>query len=172
MDERTTEEQSPESQVDPAELDAWLWRVVWARENHGDPEPAPGEEPDHIGALDHYWTPGNPDIQVRHSWTMDVAPELAAGRTVYALLAHGQHQPFPVQTIKVPKDARPVCFYRRGRTINPNTQEELAPPPSILCIGWQSKRAKPESKRGVWLFLLHDGSTILTHDRDAVEVHA
>jgi hypothetical protein len=47
---------------------------------------------------------------------------------------------------------------------------EMAVPASNLCIGWESRRSKPGSRWGTFLFLMHDGSALLSNDRDAVSV--
>jgi hypothetical protein len=150
------------------ERDAWLWCVVWAPRK-GAPESTQRET---IGALD---TPLDGGPTVRHTWTREVAPELAKGRKVEALLAYAampstEADNWPMQVVQIPKGARPICTYRRGIEVDLSGATRPAPPASLLIIGWE--RGRKGSKRGAFLFLHADGSVVLANDLDAVSVFA
>lgn len=143
--------------------DAWHWRVVWQPA-----EDAPADaEPETMGSMD-LSDDGRSFIQ--HTWTRDIAPRLAAGERIKAIIAYPTEENWPAQVVQVPDGAKPVCFYRRGRiiVIDRNEDEPLPPPPpSALIVGWA---AHSIFEQGVYLFLLADGSAVLSSDRDAVSV--
>jgi len=72
-----------------------------------------------------------------------------------ALLAEGTilHQ------VNIPDDAYPVFFRRRALTLGPDAQSQDT---AAHCIGWL------RDGQGVYLFILPDGSTLLTDDLQAI----
>ncbi len=63
--------------------------------------------------------------------------------------------------IDIPQDAQAVFFRRRSIALNPNTDEQQARP-TVHCIGWK------RDTETVYLFVMSDGSTLLTNDLQAV----
>lgn len=64
-------------------------------------------------------------------------------------------------SVNIPQDATPVFFRRRSIEIDP-LQGESSPRPTVHCIGWKS------DDTATYLFILPDGSTLLTDDLQAV----
>jgi hypothetical protein len=67
----------------------------------------------------------------------------------------------PSHRVDVPRGAQPVFFRRRSITIDP-LQGESSPRPTVHCIGWK------RGEEAVYLFVLDDGSTLLTDNLQAV----
>ena len=68
-----------------------------------------------------------------------------------------------VHRIEMPPNAQPVFFRRRYVTINSGEQESTDPPQCLAhCIGWK------RGEESVYLFVLNNGSTLLTNDLQAV----
>jgi len=63
--------------------------------------------------------------------------------------------------VAIPEGATPVFFRRRKLILNP-VEEEYAHAGGASCIGWK------HGEQEVYLFVLDDGSTLLTSDLQAV----
>ncbi len=63
--------------------------------------------------------------------------------------------------VDIPDGATAVFFRRRSITLNPNTDEQQSRT-TVHCIGWK------RGSEAVYLFVMDDGSTLLTDDLQAV----
>lgn len=97
-----------------------------------------------------------------------ILDELELGSFVYvasglaksiSLLADG----VAIHQVAIPDDAEPVFFRRRTLVVNVmNDDQRLAQDKTIHCIGWK------QGDDGVYLFVMGDGSTLLSSDLQAV----
>ena len=67
----------------------------------------------------------------------------------------------PSYRVDIPRGAQPVFFRRRSITLSPLAGER-EPHPTVHCIGWK------RGNEATYLFVLDDGSTLLTSDLQAV----
>jgi hypothetical protein len=81
-------------------------------------------------------------------------------RVIALLLIPLQENRVP-HRVDIPRGAQAVFFRRRTLEINPLSGQEYDRP-SISCIGWKSDESE------VYLFVLADGSTLLSSDLQAV----
>ena len=121
-------------------IDAYTWSVAY-----------------HNGDVLHEYDENRPDGR---GWA-----EIGFASVKTVMLA--THEVDRVHRVVVPADAQPLFFRRRYITINA-AGEQGDSGCLAHCIGWKRAGETPQDEQAVYLFVLDDGSTLLTDNLQAI----